>query len=110
MRWQGTTSKTNAKERGQGDLPFGLASLVLGLALKVRLSTLGLAVARLLVDVDLFAVLGSRRRAAVLFLDDADLFLDVRVARRLLLLLVDGGSEGCVRLFVLFPSVCLRLR
>jgi hypothetical protein len=28
----------------------------------------------------------------------------------LVLVLVDGGSEGFVRLFVPFPSVCLRLR
>jgi len=76
------------------------------------LSALGLAVADLLVDVDVFAdrlLLG----ATALFLVDADLFLDVSLAGRLLVLvlvLVDGGREGFVRLFVTFPSVCLRLR
>lgn len=81
---------------------------MLRLALELRLSTLGLTVARLLVDVDLFTV---RLRAAALLFEDANLFLDVRVALRLrLLVLVDGGSEGFVRLFVPFPSVCLRLR
>lgn len=84
------------------------------------LGAFGLAVTRLLVDVNLLAVLrqglGLRLRAAALFLVDADFFLDVRVANwRLLglvlvLVLVDGGSEGFVRLFVPFPSVCLRLR
>lgn len=84
------------------------------------LGAFGLAVTRLLVDVNLFAVLrqglGRRLRATALFLVDADFFLDVRVANwRLLglvlvLVLVDGGSEGFVRLFVPFPSVCLRLR
>lgn len=114
----GTTNA--ARGRNKKGLPFGLAMLarlVLGLVLRVRLSTLGLAVARVLVDADLFAELRGLR-AAVLFFDDTDLFLDVRVARRLLLLrllvlllvLMDGGSEGFVRLFVPFPSVCLRLR
>jgi hypothetical protein len=84
------------------------------------LGTFGLAVTRLLVDVNLFAVLRQRLglglRATALFLVDADFFLDVRVANwRLLglvlvLVLVDGGSEGFVCLFVPFPSVCLRLR
>ena len=82
------------------------------------LGAFGLAVTRLLVDVNLFAVLRQRLglRATALFLVDADFFLDVRVANwRLLglvlvLVLVDGGSEGFVRLFVPFPSVCLRLR
>ena len=75
------------------------------------MSALGLAVASLLVNMDFLAV--RLLRAAALFLVDADLFLDVRVARRLLLLrllLVDGGREGFVRLFVTFPSVCLMLR
>lgn len=84
------------------------AGLVLGLTVKMRLSTLGLAVTSLLVDADLFADWG-RLRAAALFFNDADLFVDVRVARGRLLL-VDGGREGFVRLFVTFPSVCLRLR
>jgi hypothetical protein len=87
-----------------------LARLVLGLTVELRLSALGLAVADLLVDVDVFAdrlLLG----AAALFFVDADLFLDVSLAGRLLVLvLVDGGREGFVRLFVTFPSVCLRLR
>lgn len=86
------------------------------LGLEAGLGTFGLAVTRLLVDVDLFTVLRQRLRlrlrAAALFFVDADLFLDVRVAswRLLVLVLVDGGSEGFVRLFVPFPSVCLRLR
>jgi len=90
------------------------------LGLEAGLGAFGLAVTRLLVDVNLFAVLrqGLRRRlrATAVFLVDADFFLDVRVANwRLLglvlvLVLVDGGSEGFVRLFVPFPSVCLRLR
>lgn len=93
-----------------------LARVGLGLlVLALELSTLGLAVASLLVDVHFLTVLGGRRlRAAAFFLVDADLFLDVRVAGRLLrrlllLLLVDGGREGFVRLFVTFPSVCLLL-
>lgn len=86
------------------------------LGLEAGLGTFGLAVTRLLVDVDLFAVLRQRLslrqrlRAAALFFVDADFFLDVRVASWRLLVLVDGGSEGFVRLFVPFPSVCLRLR
>lgn len=92
------------------------------LGLEAGLGAFGLAVTRLLVDVNLFAVLRQglrlrrRLRATALFLVDADFFLDVRVANwRLLglvlvLVLVDGGSEGFVRLFVPFPSVCLRLR
>mgnify|MGYP004517785973 CR=1 FL=1 len=92
------------------DLPVKLARLVVRLAVEVRLSALGLAVARLLVDMNLFAVL-RRLRATALFFVDAHLFLDMRLARRLLLLLlVDGGREGFVRLFVTFPSVCLRRR
>jgi hypothetical protein len=79
---------------------------VLRLTFELRALGLGLAVASLLVDVDFFAV---RLRTAALFLVDADLFLDVLLARRLLVL-VDGGREGFVRLFVPFPSVCLRLR
>ena len=76
------------------------------------LGAFGLAVTRLLVDVNLFAVLRQRLglRATALFLVDADFFLDVCVALRRLLVLVDGGSEGFVLLFVPFPSVCLRLR
>ena len=83
----------------------------LRVSLGLSLSALGLAVTRLLVDVDFFAVRLLLLWAAALFLVDADLFLDVLLARRLLLLLlVDGGREGFVRLFVPFPSVCLRLR
>lgn len=113
MRWQeGKTTKKQRRDRQSkmiskhGHLP--------------GLGAFGLAVTRLLVDVNLFAVLrqglGRRLRATALFLVDADFFLDVRVANwRLLglvlvLVLVDGGSEGFVRLFVPFPSVCLRLR
>ena len=84
----------------------------LRVSLGLSLSAFGLAVTRLLVDVDFFAVRLLLLWAAALFLVDADLFLDVLLARRLLLLLllVDGGREGFVRLFVPFPSVCLRLR
>lgn len=115
MRWQeGKTTKKQRRDRQSkmkskhGHLP--------------GLGAFGLAVTRLLVDVNLFAVLRQglrlrrRLRATALFLVDADFFLDVRVANwRLLglvlvLVLVDGGSEGFVRLFVPFPSVCLRLR
>lgn len=111
MRWQeGKTTKKQRRDRRNkmkskhGHLP--------------GLGAFGLAVTRLLVDVNLFAVLRQRLglRATALFLVDADFFLDVRVANwRLLglvlvLVLVDGGSEGFVRLFVPFPSVCLRLR
>jgi hypothetical protein len=71
-----------------------------------KLGTLGLAVARLLVDVNLVAVdwvaLGSWAAVFV----DAHLFLLLLLR----LLVVDGGREGCVRLFVTFPSVCLFLR
>ena len=81
----------------------------LRVSLGLSLSAFGLAVTRLLVDVDFFAVRLLLLWAAALFLVDADLFLDVLLARRLLLL-VDGGREGFVRLFVPFPSVCLRLR
>lgn len=74
------------------------------------MSALGLAVADLLVDMNVFTnrlLLG----AAALFLVDADLFLDVSLAGWLLVLvLMDGSREGFVRLFVTFPSVCLRLR
>ena len=113
MRWQeGKTTKKQRRDRQSkmkskhGHLP--------------GLGAFGLAGTRLLVDVTLFAVLrqglGRRLLETALFLVDADFFLDVRVANwRLLglvlvLVLVDGGSEGFVRLFVPFPSVCLRLR
>jgi hypothetical protein len=102
------------------DIDVGVGVRRLGL--EAGLGTLGLAVTRLLVDVNLFAVLRQRLglgcglRATALFLVDADFFLDVRVANGrllglvLVLVLVDGGSEGFVCLFVPFPSVCLRLR
>ena len=101
---------------GVFDVDVGVGVRRLGL--EAGLGAFGLAVTRLLVDVNLFAVLRQRLglRATALFLVDADFFLDVRVANwRLLglvlvLVLVDGGSEGFVRLFVPFPSVCLRLR
>jgi hypothetical protein len=110
MRWQSKTELRGKTMENTADLPVKLARLVLGLTVELRLSALGLAVADLLVDVDVFAdrlLLG----AAALFFVDADLFLDVSLAGRLLVLvLVDGGREGFVRLFVTFPSVCLRLR
>jgi hypothetical protein len=108
MRWQSKTELRGKTMENTADLPVKLARLVLGLTVELRLSALGLAVADLLVDVDVFAdrlLLG----AAALFFVDADLFLDVSLAGRLLVL-VDGGREGFVRLFVTFPSVCLRLR
>lgn len=67
------------------------------------LGRLGLSVASLLVDVNLFTVL--RRglgTTEALFFVDAYLFFDVRV---LVLGAVDGGREGFVSLFVTFPSV-----
>ena len=112
----GCAGRKNNNRRGSADLPVVLARLVLRLrlrlALKLRTLGLGLAVTRLLVDVHLLARRLLLLGAAALFLVDADLFLDVLLARRLLLLLVrvDGGREGFVRLFVPFPSVCLRLR
>lgn len=60
---------------------------------------LGLSVARLLVDMDFLAVLGTTE---ALFLVDADLFFDVRVT---VAGGVDGGREGFVDFFVTFPSV-----
>lgn len=99
--------KQNTRETRQAkDLP--VARLRVKMTLELRALGLGLAVSDLLVDVDVLGVLG-RLRAAALFFVDADLFLDVLLAARLLLL-VDGGREGFVRLFVTFPSVCLRLR
>ena len=107
MRWQCAQQRWDEAKQQNTDLPVKLARLVLRLTFELRALGLGLAVANLLVDVDFFAVrlLGT----AALFLVDADLFLDVLLARRLLLV-VDGGREGFVRLFVPFPSVCLRLR
>lgn len=111
MRWQSKTKLRGGKTiEKPADLPVKLARRVLRLTVKLRLSALGLAVADLLVDVDVFAdglllLVGT----AALFLVDAYLFLDVSLAGRLLVL-VDGGREGFVCLFVTFPSVCLRLR
>lgn len=66
------------------------------LLLKRLLST----IAMLFVDVDLFA--GSRT-AETVFLVDSDLFLVLNVAA-VGGLLLDGGREGFVMLFVTFPS------
>lgn len=100
----GTTRQHENNKNNGSNVP--VARVLAGFKLRGR----RLAEARLLVDVHFLAVLHGRRAAAV-FLVDADLFFDVRLARRLLLLLVlDGGREGFVRLFVTFPSVCLLLR
>jgi len=80
VRWQ-----NNGNESGsRGHLPvagvFEFNTLVTML--------LGLAVARLLVDVDVLAMLGT---AETLFLGEADLLLDVSVAVVGLRVLMDGG-------------------
>lgn len=76
------------------DLRFGtLSSLMLVL--------LGVRVAVLFVDMDLFAVLLGA--GAVLFVD-TDLFFVVGVAASSRRWLVDGGREGFAMLFVTFPS------
>ena len=97
-------------EAKQRNINLPVTGILARLEMTFKLSTLGLAVAYFLVDVYVLAML-RWLWAAALFLVDADLFLDVRVAWRLLLrVLVDGGSEGFVRLFVTFPSVCLMHR
>jgi hypothetical protein len=81
---------------------------VLVLLVRLRVLVLGLEVllrlleARLLVDVDFFAVLLLLGTTEALFLMDADLFLDVGVA---VVGRVNGGGEGFVCLFVTFPSL-----
>lgn len=107
MRWQ--NNKRIMKQNNNINLP--VTGILAGLEMTFKLSTLGLAVAYFLVDVYVLAMLGGWLWTAAFFLVDADLFLDVRIAWRLRLrLLMDGGSEGFVRLFVTFPPVCLRLR
>jgi hypothetical protein len=70
----------------------------------------GLAVARLLGDVNLL-VLSRRLGTATVVLVDADLFLDVCLLGRVLRgrrrgVVVDRGRDVFVRLFVTFPPVC----
>jgi hypothetical protein len=74
----------------------------------------GLAVARLLGDVNLL-VLSRRLGTAAVVLVDADLFLDVCLLGRVLRgrrrgVVVDRGRDVFVRLFVTFPPVCSRFR
>jgi len=74
-----------------GDLEFD--------ALRKLGSLLWLCVAGLLTDFNLLAKLGT---TDTLLFVDADLFLDLSFAA---VGGVDGGGEGCVGLFVTFPSV-----
>lgn len=102
-----------------------LVLVVLGVRVDVGACVLllGEPVARLLVDVDFFTAVGRvrrvvrgggkrrrRRTADAVFFVDVDLLLNVGVAtlrrrrRRGRGLVVDGGREGGVMLFVTFPS------
>jgi hypothetical protein len=106
-----------AVEGGVLDLDVGVGRLGRE-AIELRGSALrnlfGLAVARLLGDVNLL-VLSRRLGTATVVLVDADLFLDVCLLGRVLRgrrrgVVVDRGRDVFVRLFVTFPPVCSRFR